>query len=305
MTGAIPINEFNQKIVQMLNQSNTIVIRTDHKGVILDVTGRLADHIKPSDTIFNYVDSQSLNRMDQILNDQEGNTSDIYLKFNEEPLPYIVEYIIDNQNYWFILTPFPDSYLNSITNIYEATNQLNELYVEKAISEKQLNKALEQLKDKSITDPLTDLHNRQHFYDEIKKLYNAEQVPKRLSFAVIDFNDLKYVNDNFGHLAGDGLLKLFANLIADVQTDRTRVFRIGGDEFILMTTEYELDTLTEIVHNLDHQFREKSDICSLSFGFVTLESEDIRSLIHHKNVDHYISKADRAMYDYKRKIKST
>ncbi|WP_411954672.1 hypothetical protein ACKXGF_02145 [Alkalibacillus sp. S2W] len=65
------------------------------------------------------------------------------------------------------MTPFPESFLGSISKIYDTTNQLNDLYVEKALNEKQLNDAIKQLKEKSMTDPLTGLYNRQHFYDQI------------------------------------------------------------------------------------------------------------------------------------------
>ncbi|NIK12012.1 GGDEF domain-containing protein [Alkalibacillus almallahensis] len=290
--------------MQVLNQSDTLIIQTNQDGEILTRTGKQAKNMYPSQSIFDLVDEQSLTRMKRILNHEEQYTSDIYLKLDDESVPYIVEVQHVKKEFWLIMTPFPESFLESIANIYDTTNQLNELYVEKALNEKQLNDAIKQLKEKSMTDPLTGLYNRQHFYDQIAKLYNANQLPPRLILSVIDFNNLKQINDHYGHLAGDGLLKLFATIVDQYQTDRTQVFRFGGDEFLFITTEYNLADIKQIIHDIDQQFKEESRECSLSFGFVELTANEIESLYDEQNIEFYISKADRAMYDYKQQLKS-
>ncbi|WP_411954673.1 hypothetical protein ACKXGF_02150 [Alkalibacillus sp. S2W] len=68
-----------------------MIIQTNHDGEILTRTGKQAKKMYPSQSIFDFVDEQSLTRMKRFLNHEEQYTSDIYLKLNDESVPYIVE----------------------------------------------------------------------------------------------------------------------------------------------------------------------------------------------------------------------
>lgn len=98
------------------------------------------------------------------------------------------------------------------------------------------------------TDTLTGFHNRNYFS------HKADQdIPPRFPQAIVvaDLNNLKRVNDNFGHAAGDGLLVLFASLVRQ-QWPAGHFFRIGGDEFLMVLpgtdearVQLEMDTLRQ------------------------------------------------------------
>ncbi|MBQ1604248.1 MAG: GGDEF domain-containing protein, partial [Lachnospiraceae bacterium] len=95
-------------------------------------------------------------------------------------------------------------------------------------------------------DSLTGVKNKLAFYEKEKELEEALDKGEHLEFGVIvfDVNDLKRINDNYGHDAGDRWIRSACNLICDI-FKRSPVYRIGGDEF------------TVIIENKDYDNREK------------------------------------------------
>ena len=81
-------------------------------------------------------------------------------------------------------------------------------------------------------DPLTGLMNRQIYYQDLA--INHDKIQSVVS---LDMNELKYYNDNFGHDKGDEALKVVANVIKTSSASK-KVYRIGGDEFIIFYSIY-------------------------------------------------------------------
>lgn len=115
------------------------------------------------------------------------------------------------------------------------------------------------LSDLSNHDTLTGLYNRLFFETELKRLDNSRQFP--ISILMTDMDDLKQVNDNFGHRAGDQLLKNLASLFASIFRHEDIICRIGGDEFVILLpntgepeTKIILDRLNKRIEvfNQDH-----------------------------------------------------
>ena len=84
----------------------------------------------------------------------------------------------------------------------------------------------------SYTDSLTELYNRSFFEEKIKELNDEKYLP--LGVIMGDVNGLKLINDTFGHLEGDNLLKAISQVLKNVCQDNGFVFRWGGDEFIML-----------------------------------------------------------------------
>ncbi len=90
----------------------------------------------------------------------------------------------------------------------------------------------EKLRYLSYTDNLTGLYNRTYFEEKINELDSEAYLP--LGIIMGDVNGLKLINDSFGHLEGDKLLKKISDVLKGVCEDKGFVFRWGGDEFMIL-----------------------------------------------------------------------
>ncbi|MDP3011638.1 MAG: diguanylate cyclase, partial [Candidatus Hydromicrobium sp.] len=84
-----------------------------------------------------------------------------------------------------------------------------------------------EIKYLSFHDKLTDLYNRAYFEEELKRLNTKRQLP--LSIVIGDVNGLKLVNDAFGHMEGDKLLKKIARILKSCCREEDIIARWGGD----------------------------------------------------------------------------
>lgn len=92
------------------------------------------------------------------------------------------------------------------------------------------------LLDYSERDALTDLLNRKTFDEHLLRFASAVSIQTEVQpwLAVIDIDHFKLVNDRFGHLFGDEVLILVANLLRSAFGPRHRIFRFGGEEFVVL-----------------------------------------------------------------------
>lgn len=90
----------------------------------------------------------------------------------------------------------------------------------------------EQLRHESRRDGLTGLSNRRHFDDEAARLRASREFP--VAVFAFDLDDLKRINDTQGHAAGDDLLRSMAQFLKQFFRAGDRVFRLGGDEFLVL-----------------------------------------------------------------------
>ncbi|MBB2776678.1 UNVERIFIED_ORG: diguanylate cyclase (GGDEF)-like protein [Comamonas terrigena] len=92
------------------------------------------------------------------------------------------------------------------------------------------------LLDYSERDALTDLLNRKTFDEHLLRFASAVSMQTEIQpwLAVIDIDHFKLVNDRFGHLFGDEVLILVANLLRSAFGPRHRIFRFGGEEFVVL-----------------------------------------------------------------------
>ncbi len=102
-------------------------------------------------------------------------------------------------------------------------------------------------------DELTGLRNRRTFHDSFARLGSYGGSARYPCLAVVDIDHFKRVNDSFGHPFGDEVLVLFAGLLRESFTDHERLFRFGGEEFLIML---ENVTVQEAFEALD-SFREQ------------------------------------------------
>jgi len=144
----------------------------------------------------------------------------------------------------------------------------------------------------SYRDPLTNLHNRRYYSEELKHLDDLKYYP--LSIITADINGLKIMNDAFGHDAGDQLLCTVSDQLIKVFKNESRVARIGGDEFVILlpntSKEKALNMIEEAKQVLENTKINEMTI-SVSFGLSTkLSDEDVEDILKLAEDDMYSKK---------------
>ena len=169
-----------------------------------------------------------------------------------------------------------------------------EAKVKRGIIERNIRQELNRL---SITDALTGLYNQRHFYDRLnEETARAERQNHELALILLDLDDFKAYNDNFGHLAGDELLqKVGAVINSKMRQNVDSGYRYGGDEFAVMLIEADSTVAEMMSKRIQSGILEDCNI-SASSGFAVfkkgLSSEELVGL------------ADRKLYEDKDRNKS-
>jgi diguanylate cyclase (GGDEF)-like protein len=155
-------------------------------------------------------------------------------------------------------------------------------------------------RDMATKDSLTGVRNK-HAYSEsevvLDQRIQAGEIQK-LAVVVCDINGLKIVNDTQGHAAGDQLIKDACAMICKY-FNHGAVFRIGGDEFVVILQGVGFDTMTEVMDDLNHRFEEniQEDGVVVAMGSSVLKPEDQR-------LQDVFDRADAMMYERKKELKS-
>jgi diguanylate cyclase (GGDEF)-like protein len=160
-----------------------------------------------------------------------------------------------------------------------------------------LHEQRDQLTDMALTDALTSLPNRRHLIEQLgREFTRARRYRRPLSLIYIDMDGFKSINDRFGHLFGDEILRGAAIAMRGVLRSTDLLARIGGDEFSVLLPETNLDGGRRVANKLRKAltaYSERLDpiIPSLSFcaGVGQLRMED-------KSIDDLIGRADEAQY---------
>ncbi len=121
----------------------------------------------------------------------------------------------------------------------------------------------------AFIDNLTRLYNRNAFEREIAGLDEMEY--ENLAIIIIDINDLKQINDNYGHSSGDIAIKLMAEIIKRTidKYNKFKSFRMGGDEFLMLGYDFDkwkLEDVKEYIDEVSEDIMKKNIDFSFDFG---------------------------------------
>ena len=117
-----------------------------------------------------------------------------------------------------------------------------------------------------------------------------------ISMVMMDLDGLKKINDLFGHLVGDEVLKAIGRVIKQVLRSTDIAARYGGDEFIIVLPDTNGEQALKFVERLKHRVKKFNDMMLLPFPI----SISIGLSHTTKDFDHLIEEADKAMYQEKR-----
>ena len=105
---------------------------------------------------------------------------------------------------------------------------------ERKLAEAEVQKLQEQLREQALHDPLTGLYNRRYLDETIgRELVRSARNKQPIGIVMCDLDHFKLINDTYGHLAGDEVLRVFAGLLRKYSRGSDIVCRFGGEEFVL------------------------------------------------------------------------
>lgn len=153
------------------------------------------------------------------------------------------------------------------------------------------------------TDALTGVHNRNYYKRKIRDTINEEPYPQTV--IICDMNNLKPINDAYGHHIGDELLKSLSEALQEACPEGSLIVRLGGDEFIIILTGSGEDTARETVERIRRLKALKPVMTDCgqkvypeaAFGYAVRYSDET-------HLDELIKAADRRMYQDKREGKN-
>jgi diguanylate cyclase (GGDEF)-like protein len=159
----------------------------------------------------------------------------------------------------------------------------------------------EKMREIAVHDQLTGLLNRRGFNEYGEKAFSlARRAGSPLSVIMADIDRFKFINDKFGHAAGDAALAHFARLFAEERRKEDIVARVGGEEFAVLLPGTGLRDAMAMADRLCEKIGERPmDLTSVglpmtsSFGVATLSDRDTE-------LDDMLRRADRALYRSKR-----
>ncbi len=159
----------------------------------------------------------------------------------------------------------------------------------------------EQLNDLAVTDTLTGLFNRRHFFYQAEALVvRAQRYGSPLSAVMIDLDHFKEINDTFGHSAGDHVLREVARALSAALRKSDLIGRYGGEEFCVLLPEIDLEEgraaaerLRQEVFNLQIPTLKGTASITASLGVASLN-------LHGETLDQLLQRADAALYQAKR-----
>jgi len=168
-----------------------------------------------------------------------------------------------------------------------------EAKIKRAIIERNTRRELNRL---SITDSLTGLYNQRHFYVRLKEeMVRSKRQEYELSLILLDLDDFKQYNDNFGHLAGDKLLQKVGEVIkSSVREDVDSGYRYGGDEFAVILIDADA-SVAEMMSIRIRNGIEKACGLTASAGYAVFSNS--------QTAEELVAAADRRLYERKEQRK--
>ena len=194
---------------------------------------------------------------------------------------------------------FLSNYLISHTEIFEFTTILVSLISTFTISYVFASCRFRQRMESyylAVQDPLTKVGNRRALnskLNELTQLKQRYQIPA--SIILLDLDHFKKVNDNYGHDAGDKILKMMADLIASQIRASDSLYRYGGEEYVVVAE----NTILDEARLLGDKIRKSIEKEQLLDGILMTSSVGVSEYLKDEDVEHWFKRADKALYNAK------
>lgn len=181
------------------------------------------------------------------------------------------------------------------------SDDLNSLLMEMQSLKASLLRDNRSLAAKALSDPLTGLANRSAFSARLTQRLDQPQEHERFALLFLDGDRFKSINDNWGHAAGDEVLKAIGSRLLSLASEQDLVARLGGDEFAMLVSSRTSEAqLQQLMQRIDDTIGEHILIAegmpvttSVTIGYAWSQPDD--------TVESILERADMNMYKNKRK----
>jgi len=186
--------------------------------------------------------------------------------------------------------------LPKLTNQFTDIQSSMEDEVKKANSViSQLSAQVKELETKSNLDSLTKVFNRGALNTYLEKLCSHNDLKYAIHILILDIDNFKLINDQFGHIAGDKILIFIANILKRTLRDGDKVFRYGGEEFVIVLNRIEdaqcaiiTERILKLISGNKLIYKGDNIGVTVSIGTTKYDNSDTQ--------DSLIYRADKALY---------
>lgn len=161
--------------------------------------------------------------------------------------------------------------INKIHAFYYEVYRLRDMIFTRFSS---MHEKMDDLRTEANSDPLTGLFNRRSLSQQAELLFAKRN---RMSLILIDVDNFKYINDHKGHDVGDNVLRCFAKKLRHLLPDNDSIFRIGGDEFLIIlpdtSRQHAVEMANVLLENNDYLPSEMNVNVTLSIGITSFMTD--------------------------------
>jgi len=201
----------------------------------------------------------------------------------------VVKWVIENRapKVFEVRVPRSDGDRYYITSVKPVYNELGDVTMVNAISKEITERKLmeEELRKLSNHDLLTGLFNRNFYEAELIRLQHSRLFP--VSIVIADLDDLKAINDQYGHSAGDSMLQQAASVLRQSFRAEDIIARIGGDEFAVLLPQTPENVVGAAVEQIRKNLAARNiPQLNLSIGFATTNKDSLLVEVMKQADDH-------------------
>ena len=222
-------------------------------------------------------------------------------KSYEENRPIVMLRCFKGKVFLMIATPL---IYNNYTYIVELINDITNdsiIYDFGGDGESYIGEFLANIVDLSTKDGLTGVYNRRYISERLSKdITNSKNNNLYTSVIMADIDLFKEINDTYGHVIGDKVLKDFTNVVLScIRTNKDWIGRYGGEEFIIVLNNTEISKAIKIVERIKNRLNSTGFIYGDHEVKITCSFGVHSGLLQECSIDEIISKADEKLYKAK------
>ena len=301
----------NKQVMMLKNSLLTSYIQENSKANVKEVDSlddlTAGNHLIIVDReIYNYYRNSKFSKYEVLYEDKMTNEYNFMVKTTNQDFAELFSYIIMTNSYYnyrltglnslnlslLERTSFQELYLIILGIILLPLLILTAIYI--ILKRKKKVKEVKKEDRRKYTDILTSLKNRNYLKRNMKAWEESKVYPQAV--VIVDLNNVKYVNDNYGHEAGDQLITTAASILVNTQLENSEIIRTDGNEFLVYLVGYSEKQVDTYCKKLNKELKELPHGFGAATGF-SMITDDI------KTIDDAINEATLEMRTNKEKIK--